>query len=120
MAIEYRRFTSCAHLLYPAINAVHRIHESFSDVQHACATSHPILPPPFSFSPQPSLPFLPCPLHAGPIPDLSQCVRLEELHLHENFFDGPIPESLRQCTRLKSLTLVKNCLEGASLTSYVE
>jgi hypothetical protein len=42
-------------------------------------------------------------------------VKLEELHLHENLFDGPIPDSLLQCTRLKSLTLVKNCLEGVPL-----
>lgn len=62
----------------------------------------------------PTLPLLPLP-SAGPIPDLSQCVKLEELHLHENLFDGPIPDSLLQCTRLKSLTLVKNCLEGAPL-----
>lgn len=49
---------------------------------------------------------------AGPIPDLSECSLLEELHLHENLLDGEIPEKLAQCKRLGSLFLARNCLQG--------
>ena len=46
------------------------------------------------------------------MPDFSLCSKLEQLELHENYLEGPIPPGLAACTKLSSLTLVKNCLTG--------
>jgi hypothetical protein len=51
------------------------------------------------------------------MPDLSYCTLLEELELHENYLDGPIPLTLANCPRLRNLKLSKNCLTGTVLAS---